>query len=103
MSDDEYRFMMLRRLPARIGRVEVCYLLKCNDHDIPILMRTGLLKPMGRPKQNGRKMFRTKEVLELSENPGWLSKITNAISEAIKDNNNARNSGGDDSEEKLAA
>ena len=79
MSDDEFRFLSLRRFPARVTVDEAAWLLKCSADDVHALAREGLLKPLGKPPLTGKKFFHTKELLELSDNPTWLSRITNTI------------------------
>lgn len=90
MSDDEYRFLTLRRLPARLTVEEVAWLLRCRPDDIQALARSRLLKPLGNPPANGRKVYRTKEVLELADDPAWLNKMTNAVYKRWRDKNASR-------------
>jgi hypothetical protein len=40
-----------------------------------------LLKPLGNPPVNGIKYFSASDVLELSNDRGWLTKATNAITQ----------------------
>lgn len=79
MSDDEYRFLTVRRLPVRLTVEEVAWLLRCQPHDLQALVRARLLKPLGSPPANGKKMYRTKDILELADDASWLHKMTNAI------------------------
>lgn len=48
-------------------------------HDIPALMTARLLKPLGNPAQNGVKFFAMADVLELTKDRSWLTRITNAV------------------------
>jgi hypothetical protein len=103
MSEDEYKFLTLRRLPARLTVDEVAWLLKCQPHDIQGLVRARLLKPLGNPPANGKKMYRTKEILELADDPAWLHKMTNAIHRIWRMNNEARKDPGQSPSGTLAA
>jgi hypothetical protein len=103
MSEDEYKFMNLRRLPARLTVEEVAWLLKCQPHDIQGLVRARLLKPLGNPPPNGKKVYRTKEILELADDPAWLHKMTNAIHKFWRDNNGSRKDAAENPDTLVAA
>ena len=64
---------------ARLTVDQTAWALNFQPHDIPILVRAGLLKPLGNPPQNGVKFFATREVLELSKDDKWLHRATAAI------------------------
>src|SRR4051794_12492479 len=82
MRDDQHRFLALRGdLPARLTAEQVGWVLNCQAHDVPILVGTRLLKPLGNPPPNGIKFFCTSEVLELAKDRSWLVKITNAVNQ----------------------
>ena len=61
-------------MPEQVG-----WILNCADQNIRILVRAGLLKPLGEPPENGEKLFAAEEILELVKNRTWLAKVTNAI------------------------
>ena len=48
-------------------------------HDVPILVASRLLKPLGNPPPNGIKFFATADILELLKDRSWLTKVTNTI------------------------
>ena len=79
MSEDEFKFMNARRIAARVTVEEAAWLLGCQSHDIQGLVRARLLKPLGNPPANGKKLYRTKELLALADDAAWLHKMTNAI------------------------
>ena len=80
MRDDQHRFLsLLGQLPARLTAEQTAWVLNCQVHDIPILVASRLLKPLANPPQNGIKFFATKEVLELTKDEKWLTRITTAI------------------------
>jgi hypothetical protein len=80
MRDDQHRFLsLLGQLPARLTVEQVAWVLNCQPHDIPVLVAKRLLKPLGNPPANGVKYFCTLSLLELTKDPAWLGKMTNAI------------------------
>ena len=69
----------LRRLPAMLNTAQTAVMLGLADHDIPVLVRAGLLKPLGDPPPNSVKSFGTARVLELAGELTVLNKIRNAV------------------------
>ena len=65
-------------------------MLSFNEHDIPILVAAGLLRPLGNPPANGIKFFAEVEVRELAGDRCWLAKATNAIHRYWFDKNRRR-------------
>lgn len=77
MRDDQHRFLtLLGQVPARLSAEQTAWLLNCQPHDVPVLVAAGLLKPLGKPQPNAVKYFATCEILAVSANPAWLSKLT---------------------------
>jgi hypothetical protein len=68
MRDDQHRFLgLLGQLPARLTAEQAAWVLNCQVHDMPILVATRLLKPLGNPPANGIKFFAASDVLELAK------------------------------------
>ncbi|HWZ93924.1 MAG TPA: hypothetical protein VNW30_01915 [Opitutaceae bacterium] len=81
MREDEHKFLILMgHPPARLCVEQVAWVLGCQLHDVPDLISSGLLKPLGNPQPNAIKFFSTEEVLELIKDRSWLAKVTNEIS-----------------------
>ena len=80
----------LRRLPAMLTTAQTAVLLNRGEHDIPVLVRAGLLKPLGDPPPNAVKYFATVEVLELAENRKSLERICAVLTEYWRDKNQRR-------------
>jgi hypothetical protein len=90
MRDDQHRFLMLLgQLPARLTVEQAAWVLNCQPHDMPILVSSRLLKPLGNPPPNGIKFFASLDVLELTKDRSWLARMTNAINQHWR-NQNAR-------------
>lgn len=93
MRDDQHRFLaLLGQLPARLNAEQAAWVLGCQLHDLPILVTTRLLKPLGNPPPNGIKFFATSDVLELSKERNWLVKVTTAINQHWHRQNARKNS-----------
>ncbi len=88
MKEDQQRFLsLLGQLPARLTVEQAAWVLNCQTHDVPVLVATKLLKPLGNPPPNGIKFFATSEVLELLKDRSWLAKVTNTIVQHWKKQN----------------
>jgi hypothetical protein len=82
MRDDQHRVLaLLGQLPARLTAEQAAWVLNCQPHDVPVLVMSRLLKPLGNPMPNSVKYFATADILELSKDRTWLAKITNAIAQ----------------------
>ena len=81
--------MLLGQWPARLTAEEVACVLNCQPHDIPVLVKVKLLKPLGNPAANGSKFFATADVLEHSKDRNWLVRVTNTLQQHWH-NKNAR-------------
>lgn len=93
MRDDQHRFLtLLGQLPARLTAEQAAWVLNCQPHDVPILVTSRLLKPLGNPPPNGIKFFGTVDVLELSKDRSWLVKVTSAINQHWHKQNAAKKS-----------
>jgi len=80
MKDDQHRFLsLLGQLPVRLTAEQAGWLLNCQSHDIPALIHSRLLKPLGNPSANGTKYFATADLLETAKDRAWLVKMTTAI------------------------
>src|ERR1700722_8847020 len=82
MKDDQQRFLsLLGQLPLRLTAEQAGWVLNCQPHDIPALIHSRLLKPLGNPSPNGTKYFATADILELAKDRPWLVKMTMAINQ----------------------
>jgi len=67
-------------LPARLNAEQVSSILGFYPHDIPVLVRHKLLRPLGIPARNGPKYFAACEVMSHSADREWLDRATRAVS-----------------------
>jgi hypothetical protein len=80
MKDDQHRFLsLLGTLPARLSVEQAAWVLNCQSHDVPVLIASRLLKPLGNPAPNSIKFFATADILESSKDRAWLAKVTATI------------------------
>ena len=76
-----------RTWPACIGVEEAGKILGWPGYFFPVLMRTGHLKPLGKPGQNSRKWFATLEIERLSQDLAWLDKAVRMVEKHVQDSN----------------
>lgn len=74
---------------GRLNSEDTAKLLGFRAHDIPILTRAGLLKPLGRPVDSAPKYFARVQMLALATDVKWLAKASEALCENWR-NKNAR-------------
>ena len=79
MHPERYQFLTLRIPPARMNAEETAWYLGFMPHDIPVLIRSKLLKPLGNPAPNGNKYFSELDLRELRADPAWLQKASSTI------------------------
>ena len=80
-------FLNCRRLPGRLTTGQTAALVGCQEHEIPILVASRQLKPLGNPKPNAPKYFAAIAVEAVASDPKWLSKATLSISDYWKNKN----------------
>ena len=87
-----YVFLALARiLPARLSAAQAAWILGFQPHHISILVRAGLLLPLGNALPLRERWFATVTVLQAAQDVELLASCTNAIYEhAEKDNANRK-------------
>jgi hypothetical protein len=68
-----------RNLPGRLNVTHTAKLLGIAEHDIPILMHTRKLTPLGAPAPNAPKYFAAVEVIQHATDKDWLHKATHDL------------------------
>jgi hypothetical protein len=71
---------------------QTAWVLGCQPHDVPILISSRLLKPLGSPQQNAIKYFSSSEVTEMAKDRAWLGKMTQTINQHWKTRNSRQKS-----------
>lgn len=80
---NERELFNYRRLPGRLDVVQAAVLLGFLPHEIPVLVRAGLLKPLGNVAANAHKYFASVEIERAAQDPAWLDKATRALGKYI--------------------
>jgi hypothetical protein len=89
MNPELRDFLNLRHPPARLNAGQAAALLGFQEHDIPLLVRADLLKPLNRVRrrdgdrrgENTVKMFALVQVLEHRQDAAWLARATRALND----------------------
>lgn len=81
LSAASLAFLNVRNYPGRVLGEFAAIIIGCSKHDIPILVRHGLLNALGNPTRNSTKYFATVELLERAADPKWLAKVTDCLLE----------------------
>jgi hypothetical protein len=90
MSAQARELLNLRRLPAMLNAQQAAAILGVGEHDIPALIRAGLLEPLGNPPANAVKYFASIQILELAGEPAYLGKIRQTLYEYWQTKNSAK-------------
>lgn len=84
--------------PARLTVEKAAGLLGFQVHDIPVLIKAGMLQPLGKPKPNAPKYFAACEIAKLAGDVKWLDKASKVINAYwVKKNARRKNSPGEES------
>ncbi len=78
---------MISGWPACIDADEAAKLFGWPAYFMPLLMRAGHLKPLGKPSQNSRKWFATVELERLSRDAAWLDKAVRIVEKHVQNMN----------------
>lgn len=70
---------LLEQPPEHVTANEAAWIINCRPHEVPILVETGLLKPLAPPRPNGITHFAAPELLELVKDETWRARVTNAV------------------------
>jgi hypothetical protein len=65
--------------PGRLLAEQAAALLGFKKHEIPILAKARLLKPLANPPRNAVKYYATAEIEQYSRDPEWQAKATRAV------------------------
>ena len=80
MNDANFLALIQCGYAARLNSAQTAKLLGFADHDLPVLVATGLLKPLGNPMPNAPKHFALVEILGHAAERDWLNRATKTLS-----------------------
>lgn len=66
-------------LSGRLDAEAAAKILGFSEHDMPVLCRAKLLKPLGRPVPNAVKYYAATDIENYGRDVGWLNKATQAV------------------------
>jgi len=87
MTGEKKNVFVMSRLPARLDALQTSGLLGFSEHDVRLLVKAKLLKPLGSPTPNSTKFFAACEVERLATDRDWLSRATKAVAKHWRDKN----------------
>ena len=79
MIELHLKLLGLTRLPGRLVSEQAAALLGFMPHDLPVLVRARLLKPLGNPPPQAVKYFSALDIEKYAQDPEWLNRATKAI------------------------
>ena len=85
-----------RLRPACVGMEEAAAIFGWPNYYLPFLVRSGHLKPLGKPLQNARKWFATVEIERMSCDPDWLDKAIRIVEKQIQEMNRKQRGKGEE-------
>lgn len=83
-------FLSWKIIPARLDALRTAWFLGFEPHEIPMLVASGLLKPLGRPARNSTKFFATETLEQLRRDEKWLARASDAIASYWRERNARR-------------
>jgi hypothetical protein len=98
MNPDLKEFLNMAARPGRVTMEQAAWLLGFSEHEIPILMAKGLLKPLGHPAHNGQKFFLTATLEDLRRDEKWFGKASDAVVEYWRYKNSRKGLGSPDNQ-----
>ncbi len=78
---------------ARLGRLlaeQVALVIGFKKHDVPILVKARLLKPIGNPPRHAVKYFFAADIEKLAADADWIARATRAVYKYWSDQNRKR-------------
>lgn len=91
LSNEHNYLLNARRLPARLTVFQTGVVLGFEEHDVPVLVKHGLLRPLS-SNPNCVKYFARVDVEELAKNTKLLAKATTFIGKYWKLKNSRKSS-----------
>jgi hypothetical protein len=90
MKPEIKEFLNMTARPERLTLDQTAWVLGFVEHEIPILIARGLLKPLGHPAHNGQKFFLSATIEDLRHDEKWFHKATDAVQEYWRNKNKRR-------------
>ncbi len=62
-------------IPVRLDATRTAWFLGFDPHEVPVLVGSGLLKPLGHPARNSTKFFATETLEQFRRDEKWLARV----------------------------
>lgn len=99
VTEQQTEFLSWKVVPARLDATQAAWFLGFEPHEIPMLVATGLLKPLGHPARNSTKFFATETLEQFRRDEKWLARASDAIANYWRERNARRTTCGHDAKE----
>jgi len=76
---ESLQILRLRRLPACLYPAEAAVLIAIHPDDLPVLVKAGLLRPLGQFGDHDHARYSSHEILSRAQDRAWLDKVSAAI------------------------
>jgi hypothetical protein len=90
VTAQQTEFLSWKVVPARLDATQAAWFLGFEPHEIPMLVATGLLKPLGHPARNSTKFFATETLEQYRRDEKWLARASDAIATYWRERNARR-------------
>ena len=90
LTTQQTEFLSWNVVPARLDATQAAWFLGFEPHEIPRLVATGLLKPLGHPARNSTKFFATETLEQFRRDEKWLARASDAIATYWRERNARR-------------
>src|SRR5258708_4649640 len=79
VTEQQSKFLGWKVIPARLDATRAAWFLGFDPHEVPMLVGTGLLKPLGHPARSSTKYFAAETLDQLRHDEKWLARASDAI------------------------
>ena len=90
ITEQQTEFLGWKVIPARLDATRTAWFLGFDPHEVPVLVGSGLLQPLGHPARNSTKFFATEMLEQFRRDEKWLSRASDAISSYWRERNGRR-------------
>jgi hypothetical protein len=90
LNNELVALLNTRRLPGRLNLCQAAAVLGLLPHDLPVLTSKKMMRSLGKPSANTTKYYAAREIESLANDPAWLSKATQTLSDHWQTKNSNR-------------
>ena len=75
VTEQQTEFLGWKMIPVRLDATRTAWFLGFDPHEVPVLVGSGLLKPLGHPARNSTKFFATETLEQFRRDEKWLARV----------------------------